>query len=186
MNAKFVLAAILSGMVCLSACNNAKKNTADMAIKGAQTAYAEIADEANEYVPDQSREVRNTIQSAKNTYDNGDYAAAFEASRTLPVKVKDLRTATEAKRNELTASWKDLSDTVPELVSEVQEKIDALAKRHRLSKAVSASLESAKQNWLDASEAFTSGQIPAALSKGSAAKSQLTELEAKLKIKPAA
>jgi hypothetical protein len=103
-----------------TACENAQKTAADAAIKGAQTAYAAVADQANQYVPDQAKDVQTAIQSAKDAYDKGDYAAAFEASKALPGKVKDLAAAAAVKKDELTAKWKEMSESMPGLVTAVQ------------------------------------------------------------------
>ena len=186
MRIKFVLAAILAGMMLFTACDNAQKTGADVALKTAQTAYAAVAEQANQYVPDQSKAVQDSIQSTKDAYDKGDYAAAFESAKTLPGKVKDLETAASAKKDELMAKWKDLSTSMPGLVGAVQAKVDTLAKTHKLPAGAADSLASVKQTWTDASATFTSGQIPDALAKASAAKEKLTDLATKLGVKPAA
>ena len=96
-----------------TACENAQKTGADAAIKAAQTAYAAVADQANQYVPDQAKDVQTAIQSAKDAFDKGDYTAAFEASKTLPEKVKALGAAAAAKKDELTAKWTEMSGSMP-------------------------------------------------------------------------
>lgn len=186
MRNRIVLIAMLAGMTFFTACDNAQKVGADTAIKAAQTAYSAVADQANKYVPDQSKAVQDAIQSAKDSYDKGDYAAAFETAKTLPGKIKDLEAAASAKKDELTAKWKDLSSSMPGLVSAVQSKVDSLSKSHRLPAGAGDTLASVKQAWTDASAQFSSGQIPDALAKASAAKDQLTELATKLGVKPAA
>ena len=145
-----------------------------------------MADHANKYVPDQAKEVQAAIQSAKDTFDKGDYVAAFEASKTLAGKVQDLGKAADAKKAELAAKWTELSTTIPGLLKEVQKKADALTKSHKLPKGADDSLATAKQAWTDASSAFTSGQLPDAVAKASAAKATLTELQTTLGIKPKA
>jgi len=186
MKTRFALTAILAGMMFFTACDNAQKAGADVALKGAQTAYAAIADQANEYVPDQSKDVQAAIQSAKDAFDKGDYAGAFEAAKGLPEKIKALAAAASAKKDELTAKWNAMSSSMPGLVSAVQTKVEALTKSHKLPAGAADSLASVKQTWTDASTAFTSGQIPDALAKASAAKTKLTELETSLGMKPAA
>ena len=86
MKTKFGFAAILAGMMFFTACENAQKTGADAAIKSAQTAYAAVADQANQYVPDQAKDVQTAIQSAKDAFDKGDYAGALEASRLFPTR----------------------------------------------------------------------------------------------------
>jgi hypothetical protein len=188
MKTRLALAAVLTGILSLVACvESAKKTTADTAIKDAQRAYADIADQADQYVPGRAKEVRAAIQEAQNDFNKGNYALAFEDARTLPVKLKALKTAAAARKDELTAQWNELNNSIPGLVSAVQTKLDALAKRRRkLPKGVADNLAIAKQCWTDASTAFTSGQLPEALEKASAAKASLIELQTKLGIKPAA
>jgi hypothetical protein len=186
MRIKLAPAAILAGMLFFIGCENTKKTTADSAIKGAQTAYANIADQANRYVPDQAKDVQAAIQSAQDAFNKGDYSEAFEDARTLPVKVKGLKTAASARKDELTAQWNELSNSMPGLMSAIQTRVDTLTKRRKLPKGVADSLASAKQTWTDASAAFSAGLLPEALVKASAAKAALTELQTKLGTKPAA
>ena len=56
MKVKLTLAAILAGVMFFAACENAQKTGADVAIKAAQTAYAAVADQAKQYVPDQTKD----------------------------------------------------------------------------------------------------------------------------------
>ena len=186
MKTKIVLAAILAGMMFSSACENAQKTGADVAIKSAQTACSTVADQANQYVPDQAKDVQTAIQSAKDAYDKGDYAAAFEASKALPDKVKALATAAAAKKDELTAKWGEMSGSMPGLVAAVQTKMDALTKSHKLPAGAADSMAAVKQSWTDASAAFSSGQLSDAMAKASAAKAKLAELQTTLGMKPAA
>jgi hypothetical protein len=69
-------------------------------------------------------------------------------------------------------------------LKEVQKKADALTKSHKLPKGADGSLAAAKQAWTDASAAFTSGQLPDAVAKASAAKATLIDLQPTLGIKP--
>ena len=100
--------------------------------------------------------------------------------------MQDLAKAVDAKKQELTAKWIELSGSMPALVSTIQTKVAALTKSHKLPAGAADTLASVKQTWTDASSAFTSGQIPDALAKATAAKAKLTELGAMLGIKPAA
>lgn len=180
MKAKLVSTFIAAAMIFFIACSNSHKTDADAAIKSAQTAYAAVADEANEYVPDQSKAVQSAIQSAKDSFDKGDYQAADEASKTLAGKIQDLSKAADAKKADLTNQWNDLNSSVPGLLAEDQKKVDALTRRHKLPKAVADNFASAKQTWADASAASASGKLPAAVVKGADAKTKLTDLQTTL------
>lgn len=180
MKTKIVSTFILVAMILFTACSNSHKTDADAAIKAAQTAYAAVADKANQYVPDQASQVQTAIQSAKNSFDNGDYEAADEASKTLSVKIQDLTKAADAKKADLTNQWNDLNNWVPTLLAEDQKKVDALTKRHKLPKAVADNFASAKQTWAAASAASASGKIPDAVAKGTDAKTKLMDLQTTL------
>jgi len=186
MKTKLVLAALLAGMLIFTACDSGKKMAADAAIKGVQTAYSAVADQANEYVPDQAKDVQASIQSAKDAFDKGDYGAALEAAKGLPEKVKGLAAAASAKKDELTAKWNEMGSSMPGLVSAVQTKVDALTKSHKLPAGAADNMAAVKQAWGDASSAFQSGKLQDAMSKASEAKAKLTELQTALGMKPAA
>jgi hypothetical protein len=72
------------------------------------------------------------------------------------------------------------------MVAAVQTKVDALTKSHKLPAGAGDTLTSIKQNWTDASAAFTSGNLSGAIAQASAAKAKLTELQTTLGMKPAA
>ncbi len=178
--------AVFAAMLLLVACDAGKKTAAEAAIQGAQTAYSAVADQANQYVPDQAKDVQASIQGAKDAFDKGDYSAALEAAKTLPEKIKALAAAASAKKDELTAKWTEMSSSMPGLVAAVQTKMDAMSKSHKLPAGAADNMASLKQTWSDASAAFQSGKLQDAMSKASAAKDKLTELQSMLGMKPAA
>jgi len=186
MKTKLMVFTILMAMVSLVACDSAKKAAADEAIKGAQSAYAAVADQATQFVPDQAKDVQGAIQSAKGSFDKGDYSAALEAAKGLPDKIKALGAAAAAKKDELTAKWNELSSSMPGLVSAVQTKVDALTKTHKLPTGAADNFASIKQMWGDASSAFQTGKLQDAMTKAAEAKEKLTQLQATLGMKPGA
>jgi hypothetical protein len=186
MKSRILLATILAGILVFTACESANKTAAQAAIQVAQTAYSAVADQANQYVPDQAKNVQASIQAAKDAYDKGDYGAALEAAKALPEKIKALAAAASAKKDELTAKWTELSSAFPGLVAAVQTKVDALKKNHQLPAGAADNLASVKQTWDDASAAFQGGKLQDAMTKAAAAKDKLTQLQTTLGMKPAA
>jgi hypothetical protein len=186
MKTKLAVFTILAGILFFTACDAAKKAAADEAIKGAQSSYAAVADQATQYVPDQAKDVQASIQSAKDAFDKGDYSAALEAAKSLPEKIKALGAAAMAKKDELTAKWNEMSSSMPGLVSAVQTKVDALTKTHKLPAGAADNFAAVKQAWGDASSAFQSGKIQDAMTKAGEAKEKLTQLQSMLGMKPAA
>ena len=112
----------------------------------------------------------------------GDQASPYRLAK-FP---NDFCLAPAVKKDELTAKWKEISESMPGLVTSVQTKVDALTKNHKLLAGAADSLASVKQSWTDASTAFQSGQLSDARAKASAAKAKLTELQTMLGMKPAA
>jgi len=186
MKSKLLIPALVAGILCFAACDTARKTAAEAAIQGAQTAYSAVAEQANQYVPDQAKDVQASIQAAKDAYDKGDYSAALEAAKSLPEKIKALGAAAAAKKDELTAKWNEMSSSMPGLVSAVQTKVDALTKSHKLPAGAADNMAAVKQAWSDASAAFSSGKLQDAMSKASEAKDKLNQLQSKLGMKPAA
>jgi len=84
MKAKLILAILFAGMLFVAACDSAKKTAADATIKGAQTAYAAVADQAKEYVPDQAKDVQASIQSAKDAFTRATIAQPWKHRRLCP------------------------------------------------------------------------------------------------------
>jgi hypothetical protein len=186
MKSRLFVPTLLAVIMLFAACDTAKKNAAQAAIQGAQTAYSAVADQATQYVPDQAKDVQASIQAAKDAFDKGDYGAALEAAKNLPEKIKALGAAASAKKDELTAKWTEMSSAMPGLVAAVQTKMDALTKSHKLPAGAADNMASLKQTWSDASAAFQSGKLQDAMAKASAAKEKLTELQTTLGMKPAA
>ncbi|MFZ0480766.1 MAG: hypothetical protein WAL71_16620 [Terriglobales bacterium] len=186
MKNRLLIFTILTGILLLTACNGAKKTAAQTAIQSAQTAYSAVADQANQYVPDQAKDVQTSIDSAKAAFDKGDYSVALEATKDLPEKIKALSAAASAKKDELTAKWNEMNSSMPALVSDVEAKVGELTKKHKLPDGAADNLASVKQAWDDASAAFQSGKLQDAMTKAAAAKDKLAELQAALGMKPAA
>ena len=182
-----VLSLVLLASACfLTACDNAKKMGADAAIKAADTTLTPILAEAQKYVPDQAKAVSDSLQQAKASFANGDYSAALDAAKGLPDQAKALVDAVKAKKDELTAKFNELNTSMPGLVGAAQSKFDALKKSHRLPAGADDALASLKQTWGDASTSMKSGDLSAAMSKASAAKDKLMEVQKMLGMKPAA
>lgn len=179
--------AILGGVLLILsvtlACEHAKKTTAEAAVRLADQAWANLEPDAKTLAPEEFRNLQESLNASHDALAKGDYEAALASAKDLPVKVKELTTAIQTKKDELTAQWKELNDTMPGLVSAVQARMDRLKKSHHLPPAAPADLASVKQSWEDSSTAFQSGQLFEALSKGSQAQSKLMALQKALGLK---
>jgi len=166
---KLVLGVILAATTLFTACHSAEKASADAAIKGAQAAYAVVAIRPTSTCPISPRKFRRPSNPPRTPTTKAITLRLLRPPSPCRQSAGPWK-ATDTKKAELTAKWTELSSTIPGLLKEVQKKADALTKSHKLPKGADGSLAAAKQAWTDASAAFTSGQLPDAVAKASAAK----------------
>jgi hypothetical protein len=169
-----VLAVIVAfGVAC-------SKGPAQAALTAADDAVAKVKPEAEKFVPDQLKSLTDAVTAAKAKFDQGDYTGALEGVKDIPTKAGEVAKAAAAKKDELTANWKDLSATVPGMLVGVQAKVEALVKAKKLPKgfdpakvaALQTDLSGANTLWTDASKAFQGGDLMAAAEKGKQAKAK--------------
>ena len=181
-----VVAALLVA-VALAACSN-QKAPAEQALKAAEEALNTAKAEAMKYVPDQVKSVEDALNAAKDTYAKGDYAGATSAATAVAAKAKDLDSASEAKKAELTKDWEELNTGMPETIAAIQSRVDALSKSKKLPKNLDqAKLEIAKsdlaevgKSWDEASKAYKEGSLADALAKGKGAKEKAAQIMSSL------
>ena len=171
--------------VALVACS--QKGPAEAALKAAEASMNEIRPEGTKYAPEQTKGVLTSFASAQDSFNRGDYKVAMEIAQGIPAKSKDVAAAIAAKKGELGKAWTSLSD-VPAMVDQIRAKVEALGAMKKLPKDMDASkLEVARATLADmtktmgeASEAFTSGNLTDAVTKGNAVKAKATETMAAL------
>jgi len=185
--AKFTVS--LACAVLVIACGNSKA-LSDAALKTANDEYNAVSADAEKYVPDQARSVKDTIAEAQAASSKGDYAASLDQAKAVPAKVTDLTAAITAKKAELTKKWGEISTSLPGLVSALQSRVDVLSK----SKGVPAGLtkdtvdqaktgfDGASQEWADAMAAAKSGDYATAMDKASDAKIKIVAIMTSLKM----
>jgi cytochrome c556 len=183
MKLRNVLLVALASACLLTACDSAKKAGAEATVKTAETAFAAVSTEAQQYVPDQAKALQESLNQAKANLANGDYAAAIETAKGLPAQIQDVADAAKAKKEEFTAKWNDLNTTMPGLVGAVQGRFDTLKKTHKLPAGADDALASLKQAWGGASTSFQSGDLASAMEKATAAREKLADLQKLLGMK---
>jgi hypothetical protein len=180
---KLLLPVAAALLLVVAGCQNAQKVSAQAAITTAQAAFTPVKEMAEKYVPDQTAAVEASINSAQTAYNNGDYAGAFTAAKSLPGQITDLATAAKAKKDEYMKQWNDLSGSLPGLLSSVGTKVSQLAAAHKLPAATNDQYTSAKSLWDAATAAFSNGDIPTAVNDGNSVKEKLLALASALHIK---
>jgi hypothetical protein len=185
MNPRRLVLPLAAALVIIVAagCSNGEKISAQAAITTAQTAFGPVKAMAEKYVPDQTAAVESSINAAQTAYNNGDYSGALNASKALPGQITDLATAAKAKKDEFTKQWNDLSSSLPPLLSSVSAKVSQLSAAHKLPAATNDQYTSAKSLWDSATAAFTSGDLPTAVTDGNSVKQKLLSLADMLHIK---
>jgi len=186
------MTALVLCCVALVACS--QKGPAEAALTAATTAVDGVKAEAARYVPDQAKGLGAALTSAREAFDKGDYKAALEAAQAIPGKVKEVAAAIAAKKDELTKTWTSLSGSLPGMVDQIKTKVDALGAMKKLPKdmdaakldGAKASLADVTKTWGEASEAFKSGNLMDAATKGNAVKAKVTETMAALGLTAAA
>jgi hypothetical protein len=178
--------AVVLLLIVTAACGNGEKVSAQAAISAAQTAFGPVKSLSEKYVPEQTAAVEASINSAQTAYNNGDYSGALTSAKALPGQITDLATAAKAKKDEFTKQWNDLSSSLPPLLSSVSAKVSQLSAAHKLPAATNDQYTSAKSLWDAATAAFSSGDLPTAVTDGNSVKEKLLALAQMLHIKVAA
>lgn len=164
------------------------KGPAELAIKGAEQAVNAVKEEAMKYVPDQLKSVEDALAVVKDQFSKGDYSASLTGAKDVTAKANELLTAVTAKKDELTKNWNEMSGGVKGMVDAIKNRVETLSASKKLPVNLSADkFEAAKsglaavtQEWTAASDAFKSGDLMDAITKGKSAKQKASEIMATL------
>ncbi len=178
-----VAIAVLSLCFVLLACSTAKA-PAEAAIKTAEDAVAAVRPEAAKFVPGELKGVEDALATAKENFQKGEYQQALTGAQDVAAKTKDLAAAVAAKKEELSKSWQDLSGGLPGMLGAIGKRVEILSKSRKLPagldkekfESAKATLTTATQNWTEASEAFTAGNLQDAVGKAQSAKEKAMEI----------
>lgn len=171
------IVAMLFISVLFMACAD-EKGPAELAMKAAEQAVAATKAEAEKLVPDQVAALESALASAKDKLAKGEFKEALSEAQGLVGKAKDVLAAAQAKKDELTQKWTELSQGLPQMVEAIQGKVDDLSKLKKLPKAITteklaeakSGLEAVKADLAKAQESFTSGNIEEAIAVATAVK----------------
>lgn len=175
---------VLCCAVLLIAGCSLSKTPAQMAIKAAEEALNTVRAEAQQYVPDQLAMLENTLANAKNSFDKGDYNAAIASAKDIPLKIKDLATAIEAKKAELPKTWTALAAEMPKLIAATKASV---AKAKGVDKAVldeaKAGVDGMPATWAKAEESFKAGNLAEAVGRATELKDRAIKILADCGVK---
>jgi len=177
---KKLLPVLFCAMLLVVSCTMVK-TPAQVAIKTAEEAMNTIRAEAAKFVPEQLAEMEAVLAGAKQSFETGDYKAALASAKDIPVKVKDLASAIEAKKAALPQDWQALAAEMPKLIAGVK---SAVSKARGVDKAVLAeaktSVDGMPEAWKQAQDDFKAGKLYEAVTKASGIKEKAAKIMAGL------
>jgi hypothetical protein len=184
------------GLIMMAACAGQKEPAQKLLAEIEVTVTAASA-EAAKYVPDQLMDVQTKFGQLKAAFDKQDYAAVLGGAPTVLASAQTLATAAAAKKDEvlkaLNDQWTVLAGTVPEYMTAVQNRIDALRKKPGKKAAARTDLDAAKSSldeasslWSKAQAAFASGSMDEAVRTAQDVKSKVEAVAATLMLDLAA
>jgi hypothetical protein len=150
-----------------------------------------VSADAQKYVPDQFTQAQSKVAALSASFDKKDYAAVVAGAPAVLTEVKGLADAAAVKKDEMVKAlgneWRGLAASVPQSLSAVQTRIDALSKSKHVPKDVNldtakSGLADAKSAWDKAQEAFKSGNPTDAVTAGKDAQSKVASAAAALKL----
>jgi DNA repair exonuclease SbcCD ATPase subunit len=181
-----ILAAIAASAVLLTACAN-QKEPAEKAVARIEATVAEFKADADKYAAEELKDVEKSVARLKKKLAEQDYGGALQGAPAVAStvnKLKDTVAARKAEAEEMLAAfqaeWSELNTSVPQLVSDVQARMDALSRSRRLPKGMDkaafdkakADFEAVKASWAQATTEFGSGMVADAVRKARAAKAK--------------
>jgi hypothetical protein len=174
---------LLLGVPMLAGCAS-DKAPAEAAIAAAEQAVRATIAEASKYVPDQATSLQAALTAAKDKFAKGDYAAALGEAKSLTDRAKEVASAATAKKAELTKTWESLSSGLPKVMDAIKSRVDILSNSKKLPADMTADkLASAKsglgvmtEQWTAATASFVGGNLPDAITKGTAVKTKAAEV----------
>jgi len=182
--------ALCSAAVLFVACVN-QMEPAKNALDNINTTLNAAAADAQKYVPDQFTQAQAKVAELTASFERKDYAAVVAGAPAVLAQVNGLAGAASAKKDEIEKAlgneWRELAAAVPQSLSAVQTRIDALAKTRHVPKdvdltAAKSGLADATSDWDKAQTAFKSGNPADAVAAAKEAKGKLTSAAAALKL----
>ena len=177
---KYALALVCAATL---ACNSGKA-PAEAAMKLAEEAVNGARAEAESLVPDDFKSLSDDLAAAKDQLAKGDYKAALASATSIQQKANDVLAKAKAKKEELTATWNSISDSVPKMVDAIKSRVDILSQSKKLPAGMDAAklasakdgLAAATTTWGEAQEAFKAGKWNDAIAKATSVKGKATEV----------
>ena len=181
---------LCSVALLFAACVN-QMEPAKNALDNINSQLSAVSADAQKYVPDQYAQAQGKVAALTASYEKKDYQAVIAGAPAVLTEINGLSAAVGAKKDEtvkaLGNEWRSLSASVPQSVTAVQAKIDALSKTKRVPKdvdlgAAKSGLADANTAWSKAEDAFKAGNPDDAVTAGKDAQTKIASAAAALKL----
>src|SRR5580693_4395039 len=157
-----------SAAMLIVACTN-QMEPAKNALDNINATLTAVSPDAQKYIPDQLASAQSKVAELTAAYDKKDYQAVLASAPAVLAEVNGLAAAAGAKKDDdlkaLGKEWRSLAASIPQSVTAVQTRIDALSKTKHVPKdidlgAAKSGLADATSAWEKAQSAFNSGNAP--------------------------
>ena len=181
---------LCSVAILFVACAN-QMEPAKNALDNINSTLNSVSADAQKYVPDQFAEAQGKVAALTASYEKKDYAAVVTRAPAVLAEVNGLAGASAAKKDEMEKAlgneWRALAASVPQSLSAVQTRVDALSKTKHAPKdvdlgAAKSGLADATSAWDKAQEAFKAGNPADAVTAAKDAQTKAASAAAALKL----
>jgi hypothetical protein len=181
-----ILAAVAATAVLLTACAD-QKEPADKALAKVEASFTGLKADAEKYAAEELKDVEKSVNRLKAKHAEQDYDAVVQGAPSVASTVNRLKETVAQRKAEaeemlsaFQAEWTELNASVPQLVSDVQAKVDSLNRSRKLPKGMDkegfekakTEFEAVKASWTQATTDFSSGMAADAVRKARTAKSK--------------
>ncbi len=146
---------LCSFAILFVACTNPME-PAKNALDNINATLNSVSADAQQYVPDQFAQAQGKVAGLTASFEKQDYTAVVAGAPAVLAEVRGLADAATVKKDEMVKAlgneWRSLAVSVPQSLSAIQTRIDALSKTKHVPKDID--LGAAKSGLADATSAW--------------------------------
>jgi hypothetical protein len=181
---------LCSVALLFAACVN-QMEPAKNALDNINSQLSAVSADAQKYIPDQYAQAQGKVAALSASFDKKDYPAVIAGAPAVLTEISGLSGAVAAKKDEMVKAlgneWRSLAASVPQSLTAVQTRVDALSKTKHVPKdvdlgAAKSGLADANTAWSKAEDAFKAGNPDDAVTAGKDAQSKIASAAAALKL----
>jgi HAMP domain-containing protein len=181
---------LCSVALLFAACVN-QMEPAKNALDNINATLSAVSADAQKYIPDQYAQAQGKVAALTASFEKKDYAAVIAGAPAVLTEVKGLAGAVADKKDEMVKAlgneWRNLAASVPQSLTAVQTRVDALTKTKRVPKdvdlgAAKSGLADANSAWGKAQDAFKAGNPEDAVTAAKDAQSKVAAAAGALKL----